>query len=327
MREVVKYNNSLNRVCITSLNELEQNILFTIFAKCKNLESNELIEISSSELGRFCNKNLTKSEMERILEVLREKIFKINFSFSYEDNEYHEATTMIFSYLEFVFKDKSKSDFIGIKLRINEHFNFLLNFLHSNFTYFELVEFSSVVGKYTKTIYRILKQFKHTGYVHIDWFEFKRILNIHKKWQICQIDTKILNPAIKELTRPRMINNKQRIPFKNLAFKKIKQGRNVVAIEFRFDLENEQDINELISQNNLNKTEFLSAKGYYFSQGNKWLYIENISLNDTNIIIKLYDRDLKVSKNLKCSFDKWQKDFKPYVVNQNNKQIFEVSNA
>lgn len=108
------------------------------------------------------------------------------------------------------------------------------------FTSFELVEFIALSSKYTKTLYRLLKQYKSTGEFYIQWQEFVKIMDIPKSYAQIDIDRQILQPAIKELTKEFELckdTKNKRIPFGNLAYQKIKAGvgNKVVAIKFNFD--------------------------------------------------------------------------------------------
>ncbi|WP_162166970.1 replication initiation protein, partial [Campylobacter fetus] len=82
-----------------------------------------------------------------------------------------------------------------------------LNNLETGFTAFELAEFSSLSSKYTQTLYRLLKQFKSTGYRSIKWAEFIEIMDIPTSYRMFDIERQILNPAIAELTQEADIFN------------------------------------------------------------------------------------------------------------------------
>ncbi len=50
----------------------------------------------------------------------------------------------------------------------------------NDFTRFELAEFVELEGKYTKTLYRLLKQYRQKGLMMMDWQKFKEIMDIPK---------------------------------------------------------------------------------------------------------------------------------------------------
>ena len=103
----------------------------------------------------------------------------------------------------------------------------------------------SLSSKYTKTIYRYLKQFRNTGLWKIKYKDFKEILGIPSSYQTCNIETRIIKPAIKQLTQEKNLFDEKRIPFKNLKIKKIKgrgrgRGGIIEALEFTFDKETKE---------------------------------------------------------------------------------------
>ena len=136
-----------------------------------------------------------------------------------------------------------------ILIKINEEFKFLLNKFINNFTRFELNEFISLKSSYSKEIYRRLKQFKHTGIWKVRIDNFRKLLNIPEKYRISEIDKKVFKISIEELNKY----------FDNFEIIKIKKGRKIEYIEFKFTPEKKykEDIadieNKLIVQNKVQK--------------------------------------------------------------------------
>ena len=126
-----------------------------------------------------------------------------------------------FSKYEIIKKQKT------ILIKINEDFKFLLNKFISNFTRFELNEFISLKSSYSKEIYRRLKQFKHTGMWKVQIDNFRELLNIPEKYRISEIDKKVFKISIEELNKY----------FDNFEIIKIKKGRKIEYLEFKFSPE------------------------------------------------------------------------------------------
>ena len=82
---------------------------------------------------------------------------------------------------------------------------------------------------YAKNMFRILKQYKHTGYMKIKIDDFRERLDIPNSYRMSNINQFVLNPIIKELSTI----------FKNLHINKIKakKGRKIEWLEFTFDAE------------------------------------------------------------------------------------------
>lgn len=240
MQEIVKYHNDLNKIKLPKFTEIEQNLLFGMLVKIKN---NSECEFSANELRNFVSdKNPTNAELFNYASTLGDKFFKADFTEIRKINEKENAKTtynLFKEYTIFFLDNGYEKTLTRIKIEINEIFAYLVEQLTANFTRFELAEFIALSGKYTKTLYRLLKQYRQTGYMRMEWEEFKRILDIPEKLKMCDIDKDILKPAIKELTAERNLFDTKRIPFKDLTYTKIKgkgrgRGGNVIAIEFSF---------------------------------------------------------------------------------------------
>ena len=116
-----------------------------------------------------------------------------------------------------------------ISIRVNSEFRFVLNKLSSNFTRFELEEFTGLKSSYTKEFYRRMKQFRSTGYWKVSFEEFKRLLDIPGGYLIRHIDAKVFAPIMAELSE------KYHLEIKKL-YEKHGRGRpRVSGFEFTFD--------------------------------------------------------------------------------------------
>lgn len=224
----VKYDNKMNLLAFKDLDKVEANLFFSIVARAKE-KGGEKITLSFIEIAEFLEANYTNKQ-------LREMIIKgvgkvVRTAIKWENDEGIRIFTL---FKEFLIPHNENY----LTVSINEPFLFILNsFENGGFTAFELAEFSSLSSKYTQTIYRLLKQFKKTGFRAIKWSDFLEIMDIPKSYQMCDIDKQILKPAIAELTQEADIFNQNNPIFKKLTYKKIRgkgRGRPVEKIEFYF---------------------------------------------------------------------------------------------
>ncbi|WP_208368655.1 replication initiation protein, partial [Helicobacter pylori] len=91
-------------------------------------------------------------------------------------------------------------------------------------------EFQRVRGKYAKTLYRLLKQYKSTGILSVEWSQFRELLDIPKDYDMRSIDNFVLKIALKELRKI--------YPFEHLSYKKERKShdkRKVTHIDFYFE--------------------------------------------------------------------------------------------
>ncbi|MBR2148611.1 MAG: replication initiation protein [Campylobacter sp.] len=269
MKNIVRYHNDFNKIKLPNFSSQEQNMLMGIICKVKEHSTNKNIKFTPNELLEFSTGNLTNKALGDMLFVLRDKFFKADFTILIKDEERHlvgRKTINLFE--EFILwyygEDANYDNLLEVELKLNPQFRYLIEELTANFTRFELEEFMSLSGKYTKTLYRLLKQFRNTGEVTIyknNFQDFCEFMGIPESYPMGVIDQKILNPAIKELSaEANLFTNEKKTIFKNLTYKKIKdpkgrgRGGKVIGIEFYFTPEPKRnEFKEMIQ--NLARTE------------------------------------------------------------------------
>lgn len=250
MNEIVKYHNKLNSLSFGSLGELGQNLFFSMLTKLKDKADKEVI-FTADELNSFVKeRNLTNKELFIECNKLKYNIFKMDFKSikKNDDNSldigYHNIFKSFFlrvtateseqyahlpsSYVPKEWELPQNVKFIKfkfLKVQINPEFAYLVNELTANFTRFELEEFIALSGKYTKTLYRLLKQYRQTGKRIFEWQEFAELMDIPADYRQTDIDQFILKPALKELTKERNLFDTTRIPFENLTCTKLNKNK------------------------------------------------------------------------------------------------------
>ena len=227
------FNNNMNKISLKGLTEIERNLIFFIIAKMKGQHMN-LIEIPLADLRALMrrDKNYTNDESLQILEALKTHFFALSFDKVSDDGEWIDRMHL-FSVFG-VKKDNS-----AMRVQVNPAFEYIINKLYKGFTQFELEEYFEIHGKYAKDLYRLLKQFRSTGEATWKIDDFREEMAIPDAYRTCHIETKVLKPAIKELSREIYINGTIRNPFPNLSYEKLKskgrgRGGRVSGIKFTF---------------------------------------------------------------------------------------------
>ncbi len=232
------YHNNTNKVNLGKLSEREANLLFAIFQKLKD-QGNTLIRFEPQDLKRMImvKSNLTNRQLLQILKNLLDNIGGANFWIireHVENGEIYEDHTsyMLFKQFEIrIHKPTQTIEYLDVQL--NDSYQYLLNNLGmgGQYTSFKLLEFQRVRGKYAKTLYRLLKQYKSTGILSVEWSQFRELLDIPKDYEMRNIDQKVLTPSLKEL--------KKIYPFEHLSYKKERRNshdkRKVTHIDFYFE--------------------------------------------------------------------------------------------
>ncbi len=231
------YHNNANKVNLGKLSEREANLLFAIFQKLKD-QGNTLIRFEPQDLKQMImvKSNLTNRQLLQILKNLLDNIGGANFWIireHVENGEIYEDHTsyMLFKQFEIrIHKPTQTIEYLDVQL--NDSYQYLLNNLGmgGQYTSFKLLEFQRVRGKYAKTLYRLLKQYKSTGILSVKWSQFRELLDIPKDYKMENIDQKVLTPSLKEL--------KKIYPFEHLSYKKERRShdrRKVTHIDFYFE--------------------------------------------------------------------------------------------
>ncbi|GAA8954340.1 hypothetical protein HpEKB34_08320 [Helicobacter pylori] len=231
------YHNNTNKVNLGKLSEREANLLFAIFQKLKD-QGNTLIRFEPQDLKQMImvKSNLTNRQLLQILKNLLDNISGANFWIIREHVENGEIYEDHISYMLFkqfeirIHKPTQTIEYLDVQL--NDSYQYLLNNLGmgGQYTSFKLLEFQRVRGKYAKTLYRLLKQYKSTGILSVEWTQFRELLDIPKDYKMENIDQKVLTPALKELRKI--------YPFEHLSYKKERRShdrRKVTHIDFYFE--------------------------------------------------------------------------------------------
>ncbi len=232
----ITYHNNANKVNLGKLSEREANLLFAIFQRLKD-QGNTLIRFEPQDLKRMLGIKISYDNLTRTARSMWNKIKTADF---WEVRDIivngrecvSEKNYMLFQVCEIV-SDKETREFLYIDIQLNTGYNYLLNNLGmvGQYTSFKLLEFQRVRGKYAKTLYRLLKQYKSTGILSVEWTQFRELLDIPKDYEMRNIDQKVLTPSIKELRKI--------YPFEHLSYKKERRNshdkRKVTHIDFYFE--------------------------------------------------------------------------------------------
>lgn len=221
MNEVVKYHNDLNSVSFRSWSAEEMNLFFTVIAKIRDngtetvtLETDEL-----KELTQFADKH--HKRWEEVMVKAGKKVMNL---------QYYETSGRNFSIMNLFQEFTVNPDEQVIVVSATARFEYIINKIQANFTTYELEEFVNLQSTYSKTAYRLLKQWRTVGKKEFKIEDFKRMMDMPDYYAPSHIDRLALKPIMKEL--PQF--------FKGLKVKKVKsnkRGNPVLAYEFTWSRE------------------------------------------------------------------------------------------
>lgn len=249
MNEIVEYHNDFYKLSLGNFSELEQNLLMGVLVNCRN-QGDKIIKMCYDDVLHYVDKrkNITKKELLDIIINLRTNFFKLDFKvIKKQGNLKCEAYYNLFSKFEIYIneienleKQKLEQQFSHLILKVNDDFAYIINQLTKHFTQFELDEFLYLRGKYSKSLYRLLKGVRKTGYYIKKWNDFKEQMGIPLSMRNATIEKQILKPCVEKLSQTMKTHLfDARIPFENLEYKLKKESSKrgkpqVTHIEFYF---------------------------------------------------------------------------------------------
>ena len=219
MKEIVKYENRINKIPLSGFSAVELNLFMLLCAKAKG-KGQELITLDYTSMKKELG---MERQADRYfhdeLYRMSEKLSKIHCNFK---DEKRFVVFNLFSTFDGNLEEKTLS------VRVNVDYEYLLNEITKNFTRFELAEFVRLDSKYSKNLYRLLKQYRKTGSYKVDAVKFRELMGCPASYTNKLFMYECVNPAVKELSRGY---------FDNLTVEPIKaakRGAPIVAYQFTF---------------------------------------------------------------------------------------------
>lgn len=219
----VNYKNELNMVPMKGFNSKEMDLFFSICAKIKNQDLQN-IRFYFEDLKEMSDYQFTgNTRFINDLENVYKKMLGLTYRTEDIDDNGDEIIRHFILFNEF--QINKTQQFVDIS--VNPKLEHVLNNLTTNYSKFELSAFTQIKSRYTKTLFRLLMQFKSTGLYVVSFDEFKNILDIPQSYRTDQINSRILNPALSEL----------QTYFKDLKLEKIKarKGNKIEKLKFTFN--------------------------------------------------------------------------------------------
>ena len=232
MNEIVRYDNYMNNLKFTGFTIIDFNFLMVLCNRMKDKDINK-ITFSFAELKSITNYKKSNSIKQFVsdLEGMNEKLMKITCSLETETE-----IIMFVLFPTFIINLNEQT----LTVAVNEQFKFILNDLVKNFTRFDLDEFVKLKSKYSKTLYRLFKQYRTTGIYEVKLNDFRTKIDCPEAYNNKQFMQNIISPSLKELQNY----------FQDLQCTvkyAHKRGRPVVGYIFTFRPENIKGVNKISS--------------------------------------------------------------------------------
>lgn len=225
--EIVKYHHELNTIPLRKFTPVEMNLFFSIVSRMRE-KGDKTVRFTFDQLKDLSNYKATANvRFVDDLKTTYEKILSLRFGRRSESGLSYEMFVM---FTKFKINGDTPEPYVDIQ--IFEDALPLLNGLDSWVRY-SLQQFNELQSSYSKTMFRLLKQFRTKGYAYFSKEDFHELLDIPKSYKQPDIDKRVIKPVRQELTAI----------FKGLTIKKKYgkgRGKPVIGYQFSFKPEIKQ---------------------------------------------------------------------------------------
>lgn len=197
MNRVTKYNNQLNSVPMRQWSAEEQNFFFAIITEARERGQKKLIfeEDQLKELASYSDKH-----NQRFIKTINNLVSKLDQMRYFEPRENGYKLMTLFQEFDVSWQENEKGEEkLKIELIISERFEYIVNKLNTEFTRFELAQFTNIRSTYAKECFKKFKQWRTVGRRVFKADAFREELAIPKSYRATDINKNVISPILDEL--------------------------------------------------------------------------------------------------------------------------------
>lgn len=206
MNEIVKIHNDLTNEKIAKLSAKGLDLFIAICYKLKDKGTNKIV-IPFAELRSLADYK-TKNSNAEIEKDLNDIIDTMFFVLHVKQGNRTKHTVLFENF-------ETNTEANTIEVEVKKEYAYIFTDIASNFTIFELREFIALQSKYSKRLYKLLKQYRLTGLYKTTKDQLYIDLDVPASYRLCDFNIRALNVALEECNKY----------FKNLNCVPIKSGR------------------------------------------------------------------------------------------------------
>lgn len=249
--DIAKYGNEINRLNFTGFGKMELNHFWAYISQLSNLDRKDLkkynfdvtkAKFTFSELRKLTGyKNRNNNQYYEFLKKLGYKLQSIPLV-SETENKNGKRTEIMSVFTKTIVDQKGSAAESTVTVQTSpEILPYLRDLKEQMYTAYNLERFMNLKSIYAKNLFRLLSQFRTTGYYTVYRDAFMELIGTPKSYfksnNFKRFQTQILDPAVEELQSS----------FKNLKYekitKKVKRGRpRIYKLEFTFEKQTPQEL-------------------------------------------------------------------------------------
>ncbi|QLE62810.1 Replication protein (plasmid) [Furfurilactobacillus rossiae] len=262
--ELVKYQPELNTIPLRKFSPTEMNLFFSIVSRMRD-KGDQTVRFSFDQLKDLSNYKPTANR--RFIDDLKRTynhLMDLRFGSQSKSGLSFERFVM---FTKFKINGDVEEPYVDVE--IYKDALPLLNNLESWVRY-ALTEFRDLKSSYAKTMFRLLKGYRTTGYAYFSKSDFIELLDIPKSYRQSNTDQYVISPIKEELTPL----------FRGLTVrKKYGKGRGKPVIGYSFawkpERKDAEDV-QVSKTERLNKAKFNIEHNGELSDKEKWRAIDKI---------------------------------------------------
>lgn len=193
-KDIVKYNNDLNRLNMSSLKEKELELFYAICLELKEKGTDTIIVDITEFRKAFNIPQVNKKRFSEYLENTQDKFLSLKYALRTEKR----LKKGVFFYDFDADLEENK-----MTIKINPEYSYILNNIVDYYTQFSFKEFQSLKCKYSKLLLPKLCQWQGTKKLEIEKEEMFEILGVPESYRkdISNFNKKVIKPIKEELPK------------------------------------------------------------------------------------------------------------------------------
>jgi len=257
--EIVKYHSELNTIPLRTFSPVEMNLFFSIISRMRDIGDTK-VRFSFNQLKDLSDyKQTAGAVFVKDLEKTYDHLMDLRFGRKSNSGLTVERFVM---FTDFEIRGELDEPYVDIKL--HEKALPLLNGL-DEWVRYSLKQFTELQSSYSKTMFRLLKQFRTTGYAYFSKEDLFELLDIPKYYKQGNVDQTVLAPIKTELSSI----------FRGLTIKKKYgkgRGKPVIGYQFAFKPETKNADDFSKEKNEVQRKKIFNIEhNSDLSQQEKWL--------------------------------------------------------
>lgn len=192
-KDLVKYNNVLNKLNMGKLEEKELELFFALCLELKNKETDEVF-INITDFKNKYNMGRSNQRFEKYMEIVLEKFLETKMVIK---------TAKTLELGNFFRKFKLEFETNTLYVQLDNDYKFILNNLVEMYTQFNFKQYQELKSKYAKRLMPKLSQWNGTKKIEYKKNDLYEILGASESYKndISSFNKRILKPATSELKK------------------------------------------------------------------------------------------------------------------------------